>query len=424
MTFRKKGAGRMSARQRRMGAWMLAGVCAWRGLAGTAAGAEVPHPVENPGSKVMLAGEWLPEDHHRIDFDRLPRLAVEHAVVSDVRAAKGVNQHNYLIHHGGRFWAMWSDGPGVEDKAGQVVKYSTSADGLKWETPKLLTPYPNGCGPGTPHYGTRTKEGWRYIARGFWVREGGLLALAALDEAAGFFGPGLALRAFRWQEETRSWTDIGVVQTNAINNFAPQRLPSGEWAMTRRKFDYGKSGVEFLVGGVTALDAWASFPVTVKGSALKAEEPLWWTLPDGKTLTALFRDNRKSGYLYRAFSTDNGRTWTPPAQTDFPDATSKIFGMRLSDGRYALVSNPNPKKRDPMTLALSADGLVFDRMFYLVGGRHIDYPHMIEHGGYLYIAHSGGKRSVEIERVRIADLDKLEMKDARLPPPTAAMPGL
>ena len=399
------------------GCGAAAALLAWMGITGTVQAEGYPHPADNPGARKMLTGSWLPDDHHRIDFNALPRLSVEHVVVSDVRERKGVNQHNYLRHHAGQFWVMWSDGPLVEDHVGQVVKYSTSSDGLKWAEPKMLTPYPNGCEPGSKHYGRRTHEGWRYIARGFWVRDGELLALASLDEAGGFFGRGLALHAFRWQEQAQAWTSAGVVQTNAINNFPPQRMPSGEWAMSRRKHDYIKSGVEFLVGGVNALDDWQSFPVTVKGSALAAEEPLWWILPDNKSLSALFRDNRTGHYLYRAFSVDNGRTWSAPVQTDFPDATSKVFGMRLSDGRYVLVSNPNPKKRDPMTLAVSEDGLVFDRMFYLVGGRWIDYPHMIEHEGYLYVAHSGGKQSVEIQRVRIADMDGLEMKPARLPPP-------
>ena len=35
--------------------------------------------------------------------------------------------------------------------------------------------------------------------------------------------------------------------------------------------------------------------------------------------------------------------------------------------------------------------------------------HLIEHEGYLYLAHSGGKQSVEIQRVRLADLDSLRM---------------
>jgi hypothetical protein len=377
---------------------------------GAAFTADLPHPVKNPMSPVMLVGSWAPEDHHRIDFDRLPRVPVEHVVVSEVTPTNGVNQHNYLVHHGGRFWAMWSDGPGVEDRVGQVVKYSTSRDGLMWESPQSLTPYPPNSGPDSPLYNTRTKDGLRYIARGFWVREGQLLALASLDEAAGFFGPSLALHAFRWRAERKRWEYLGVVQHNAINNFPPEQLPSGEWAMSRRTHDYKQTGVQFLVGGVKAFHDWQSFPVvTGKDSALKAEEPLWWTLPDGN-LVSLFRNNQRSGFLYRSFSTDNGRTWSKPTQTDFPDATSKLHGLRLVDGRFALVSNPHPKRRDPLTLALSDDGLVFNKLFYLVGGRHVDYPHMIEHDGFLYIAHSGAKRSVEIERVRMSDLNTLKMQ--------------
>ncbi|MBI5690625.1 MAG: exo-alpha-sialidase [Verrucomicrobia bacterium] len=372
-----------------------------------------PHPVRNPASRVMLQGAWVPADPHTIDFDRLPRLPVEHVVVSDVRPQKGVNQHNYLLHHDGRFWAMWSDGPRVEDMVGQVVKYSTSRDGLHWEAPKFLTGYPPNSGPDSPHYNTRKPEGLRYISRGLWVREGQLLALVTLDEAAGFFGPSLELRAFRWNASSARWDDAGVVQKDAINNFAPQRLPTGEWAMTRRRHDYKDKGVEFLIGGVAAMDQWTSVPV-VRGAGgdvtLKAEEPIWYALPDGN-LVALFRDNGKSGYIFRSFSTDAGRTWSSPVATDFPDARSKLYGCRLKDGRYVLVSNANPRKRDPLTLAVSRDGLVFDRLFYVVGGRHVDYPHLLEHEGFLYIAHSGGKQSVEIQRVRIADLDAIRMPE-------------
>ncbi len=374
-----------------------------------------PHPANNPGSRLMLAGPWVPADPHTIDYAALPRIPVEHIVVSDVRDRQGVNQHNYLIHFAGKFWAMWSDGPQIEDRVGQIVKFSTSADGRTWAAPKPMTGNPKGFGPDSPIYNTRKPEGFRYISRGFWVREGRLLALVSLDEAAGFFGPSLELRAFRWDEARQTWDDIGVVQDNAINNFPPQQLPGGEWAMTRRMHDYNTTGVQFLIGGVAALDRWTSIPV-VRGAggevALKAEEPIWYALPD-RNLVALFRDNGGSKFLYRAFSTDNGRTWSPPVLTDFPDARSKLHAIRLKDGRYALVSNSNPAKRDPLTIALSDDGLVYTKLFYLVGGRAVDYPHMLEHEGYLYVAHSGGKRSVEIERVRIADLDKLAMPAGR-----------
>jgi len=212
----------------------------------------------------------------------------------------------------------------------------------------------------------------------------------------------------------------GVVYDNAINNFSPKRLSSGEWMMSRRPYDYARVGVDFLIGGVEAFDRWEAFPVPE--GPLAAEEPYWWELPDGH-LMALFRDNRRSGYIYRSFSTDRGRSWSQPVQTDFPDARAKFHGVHMSDGRYALVSNSHPRRRDPLTLAISDDGLVFDRLYYLVGGQRngVDYPMIMEHDGYLYIAHSGGyggrKQSVEVQRVRIADLDQLEMVDARAEPP-------
>jgi len=367
-----------------------------------------PHPADNPQSPRMLAGEWVPTEAHRIDFSRLPRVPSRHAVVSDVREIKGVNQHNYLVHFQGRFWAMWSDGPGIEDRVGQRVKFATSPDGLAWSEPEFLTPEPPESGPASEFYGTRTDRGFRWISRGFWQRADELFALASWDEAAGFFGPSLQLRAWRLNPADRSWSDAGVVFDNAINNFPPKQLPGGDWMMSRRPYDYKQTGVHFLVGGTRGIDQWESFPVLGSSSELAAEEPLWWVLPDGH-LTALFRDNRRSGYVYRSFSTDNGRTWSQPTRTNFPDATSKLHGLRLSDGRYVLISNANPRRRDPLVLSISDDGLVFTKMAYLVGGRHVDYPHAIEHDGHLLVAFAGGKQSVEVLKIRLADLAQLDM---------------
>lgn len=365
-----------------------------------------PDPVSNPDSPLMLQGAWVPANTHAIQFDKLPRIPSEQAVVSDVRDVNGVNQHNYLVHYGGKFWTMWSDGPGVEDRVGQRVKYATSANGLVWSAPEYLTPPPPDSDSDSPLYNTRSDKGYRYISRGFWVRDGELLALASLDEAAGFFGKSLALHAFRYDGGADQWNELGVVFKNAINNFPPKKLPTGEWMMSRRTHD---RDVHFLVGGTEAFNRWESFPVVFYGDeSLAAEEPYWWTLPDGNLL-ALFRDNKKSGYLFRSFSTDHGKTWHPPVKTNFPDATSKFNGTRLRDGRYVLVSNANPKKRDPLVLSISEDGMVFNKMGYLTGGRWVDYPHVIEHDGYLLIAFAGWKKQTcEVLKIRISDLAVLD----------------
>src|SRR5262245_52154735 len=73
-------------------------------------------------SPIMLAGDWVPQSTHQIDFANLPRVPSQHAVVVDVRADKtprntldlkngGMSQHNYVTHHDGKYWIMWSQGP-------------------------------------------------------------------------------------------------------------------------------------------------------------------------------------------------------------------------------------------------------------------------------------------------------------------------
>lgn len=37
-------------------------------IAAAAPNAALPHPVMNPSSSVMLAGDWVPADPHTIDF--------------------------------------------------------------------------------------------------------------------------------------------------------------------------------------------------------------------------------------------------------------------------------------------------------------------------------------------------------------------
>lgn len=375
--------------------------------------ADYPHPAKNPESPFMFAGEWIPEDISQLNFANLPRIPSEHSIVSDVRYAWGtkVHQHNYLVHYNGTFFAMWSNGPGIprkgltakqhrevwpgHDNPGQLISYSTSLDGSTWTEPRDL------AGP------PRTGLGW--IARGFWIRDGKLLALGnQYDAPLTFTGGPLELHAFEFvPEQERKWRHIGIILDNAMNNFPPKKLPDGNWMMTKRD-EFRNTFV--LIGGVKSIDHWTSFDRIIDSSSKEfaGGEPYWLILPDGN-LVLLIRDDQKRGYLYRSFSADSGRTWSRPVRTNFPDAGSKFFGLRLSDGRYVLINNSNPQKRDPLTIAISDDGLVYNKMAYLVGGRHVDYPHAIEHDGCLYIAFSGAKQTVEVLKVNISELDKIDM---------------
>lgn len=393
-----------------------------------AAEPDYPDPVTNPASPLMLAGDWLPlnmKQYGKLWADKnLPRIPSQHSIVHDVRDADGkrVNQHNYLAYYDGLYWVIWSDGPGLPNprirewhpdhrtrkpnhdivpgpgQSPQRVRGATSVDGVKWSEPFDV------AGDPAP------KHGW--IARGLWVREGKLLALASQFEPPEYTGPGLALYAYELQPGKPGaappvWKRLGLVYDDALNNFEPQKLPTGEWLMSRRN---GKADVSVMIGGTKAIDQWTLIPmVAYEGEAgFKPEEPVSYLLPDKKNLVFLFRDNTKSGFLYRSFSTDNARTWSKPVRTNFPDATSKFYVCHLADGRYALVSNACIGPRDPLMLSISTDGLVFRQMGYLAGGRQVDYPHVIEHNGHLLVAFASAKQSVEVLKIKLEDLKVLQ----------------
>lgn len=246
-------------------------------------------------------------------------------------------------------------------------------------------------------------KGFGWIARGFWIREGELLALATHFNAPGYPGKGLSLEAFRWDNTRDKWVAHGTVLDDAMNNFPPRKLPSGQWMMSRR--DHRRQ-VSVMIGGIESFDQWEIRPLASYDSKARPEEPYWYVLPDGRNLVGLIRDNGGSKRLLRVFSTNNGLDWTNIVTTNFPDATSKFFALRTSRSYYALVSNSNPHRRDPLTLAISRDGIVYTHLFNLVGGRHIDYPHIIEHDDQLLIAFSGAKQTMEVLKVSLASLDK------------------
>jgi len=367
-----------------------------------------PDPAGNPGSQLMLDLPGSGTDPTKIDFTALRTVRGKHAVVSLPDAQWQFRLHNYLAHHDGRYWCFWSHGPVIEDRATQHLRYATSRDGLVWTNPKLL------AGP--------PRAGYGYIARGLWVRDGELLALASLFEAPGYSGGDLELVAFRWQAEQAAWAPVGRVFDDALNNFPPKKLPSGEWMMSRRASD---RSVSILIGGLKAIDDWRVIPFSsyrLPGGG-SPEEPCWWTLPGGE-IVGLFRDNSRSGRLLRSFSTDNGRTWSEPVRTNFPDATSKFHVLETSRGYWVMVSNPNPKRRNPLCLSISRDGLVFTRMLRLPipknlpdvawaeGSRYgstkhesLQYPHVIEHDGSLLVAFSRRKQTVEVVKIPLADID-------------------
>jgi hypothetical protein len=99
--------------------------------------------------------------------------------------------------------------------------------------------------------------------------------------------------------------------------------------------------------------------------------------------------------------------------TNYPDATSKNFAMRLSNGEFVLLNNPNQKKRDPLAISVSQDGWTFEQPRALRAGQQMEdptktwtfqYPHAMEHNGSLWVAYSINKRDIEVSETKMSDL--------------------
>ena len=72
----------------------------------------------------------------------------------------------------------------------------------------------------------------------------------------------------------------------------------------------------------------------------------------------IIRGDRLGGMLYSAESLDGGNTWPQFAtKTDIPNPGSKATLYPLGGEAVAMLHNPNPKRRSPLSLWISFDGM-------------------------------------------------------------------
>lgn len=311
--------------------------------------------------------------------------------------------HSYLARYRGVFYALWSCSRKNEEDPDQHLRYSTSADGRRWSASRVLAPDPDGAS------GPR-----RWIARGLFLRTGRLTALGALVEDArygqqgrGVVWPGLKLMAFEWTG--KEWKDAGLYADDCMNNFPPAMLAGRMFMVCRDRFMAVKTALQDSAG------SWRYTPLASPPPFDRMDEPAWYAAPDGAA-HMLIRDGKRSRKLLRSISTDGGATWSTPVLTDYPDATSKTFAGRLSNGVYYLVNNPNPAGRDPLAISFSKDGQLFSeprsvrrnaprpRFHTSRSGGSFQYPHAVEAGGSLWIIYSTNKEDIEITEVMLRDL--------------------
>lgn len=350
----------------------------------------------------MFAVPGLPTDPETIDWNSVPTFKGRTSIV-----ARGVQNETAFMHHpfivvfDGKVFASWNDGYVGEDFAGQRVRYATSKDGMKWDDPVDLT-------------GRHPKR--RYTDCGFWLRDGEMFALAALRDASdvGKTNEDPLLLAFKYDKKTGGFGERQIIAKDFFAQNIPMRTPAGDWLIL------GKGGVgswgpmKSAKGGMKAIDDWTIRDLPGAG---KLEEAEWYTLPNGH-LVSHFR-TRTPKRMMRSYSTDNGVTWTEPVVTNFPESGARHHGLKLSNGLYAFLVNPNVKNRIPFSIALSKDGLLYDRIAHVRNeptkarwegrAKSAGYHYMrgYEHDGQLYTVYTVNKEGVEVTIIPLTEFTAL-----------------
>ena len=241
----------------------------------------------------------------------------------------------------GRLLAAWFSGP-FEASVDQVILGSYSDDGGKsWGKPIVLQDFPH-TSDFDPAFVNDQRKTFFFFSAG---RENRYPPVHDEKENVG-------VRSFKTYVRTsddagRTWTVPEAAAEHVYCRSNGIHLSSGELllpvyeipsrASVLRSTDDGKSWQKY--GAIT----------TPAG----AGEPSLVELGSGSILMVL---RTSDGFLWKALSTDKGRTWSAPVHTAIHAATTSHNIFRLHDGRLLLTLNESaPNIRTPLVFRVSAD---------------------------------------------------------------------
>ncbi|MCP4643704.1 MAG: hypothetical protein GY851_24875 [bacterium] len=345
----------------------------------------------------------------------LGTIPAEHTEIYHATEESGFrfSHHPGLAAFKGTLYCSWSNAPRHEDRPGQRVLYASSRDGRIWSPPRTLA---------VPDHDRDS-----LVAAGFYVAGDALVAYYTARHdypIHNLHNPKNALHA-RTSSDGEGWSEPRKVATGFFIE-APRRLPNGrlllagEHAGEQWKTNQARMRLLYSdeTDGITGWNEAHIDPHRVQPNGTKVfgyTEPCPFVRKDG-AVVATFRNG--SGYLYASLSRDNGATWSVPQQTNFPDTCARASTGHLPDGSVFLINNPGPRlwDRSKLTIALSDDGVTFDRVWIIrsepttqrfTGADKLDgwqYPHATVWQNHLYVAYSVNKEDIVVTRIAMDDL--------------------
>ena len=369
---------------------------------------------------------------------------VRHFQVQPALTSAGAYHHHPLIDFiQDQFVAIWSNHPTGEDGPGQQILGATSRDGMTWSAPQVI------FGP-QDQIKSSSLNGRSLLPGGFFVFESQWFVFCVVNDSVGFgkFNspvtgqPGSEMRTKTFSKRIRkgqgylvkpmtlSFTEEqGATMRTGQPSWVGTRLPDSieGYPLGNQKVNDEK-GTAWLKLIRDQQVPWdfnlAECEVSGRGRLLC--EPT--RLKTGKGLEVIyFRDLAGSQKLFAQFFTKDGQA-SPITETPIPDAPSKTVVGKVND-RFILIGNQVVSKRgtrrDPLTLAISKDGVSFERAYAIRWrapkfrvptqqqapdgrGRGFQYPDFVSVGDDLWVIHSVNKECIEVSRVPLASILKTD----------------
>lgn len=341
------------------------------------------------------------------------------------------NHHPYVAHFKGVLFATWDTHARDENASGQHGLFCRSTDAGKTWAPAtvLFPPLSKNVPADEPSQCVRFQTSYGFIA----VDD----CLYAVTDVAQWQRPNT--------KKTKPRIKIGLLCRAVygdgrlgkifwLSDHAPDPVPGfpaypagtpSRVAKVKAHFQHPAHAPQLVFGG-------GAHPVSDDEHGMGEPVPAW-QLADG-TWVRLYRDSgskrartlreeeaSKARRNYAAFSFDQGKTWTQPTRTSFPDACARSNAGTLPDGQIYVINNALPltsKKggRSLLAISLSRDGLTFDRMAVLrfvappprFEGRSKSagyaYPHSTVVQDNLWVIYSVNKEDIEIARIPLSRL--------------------
>ncbi len=315
-----------------------------------------------------------------------------------------------LIGFKGYLYAQWQSSNRDEDSADTWVAYSRALGGINWSSPLVLAP--------TLDNGMRTSGGWwtdgeilvAYV--NVWPKE--------LEPKAGYTEYRLSQDGVRWSEPKRVLANTGQ-PVDGVFEQDVHALPNGRIISAFHQ-PPGLKVAPYFTDDRLGIAGWtkgemANLPFNKNTS--REIEPSWFYRADGNPVM-VFRDQASTFKKLASISRDNGKTWTKPTVTNFPDSRSKQCAGNLPDGTAYLVNNPSHNKtRIPLVISLSKNGREFNKAYLLrSGGADLQpmrfegqykrigysYPKAVVWQNALYVAYATNKEDVQVTRVPLESL--------------------